>query len=200
LSSDIAVATRLTQGCTPLRNAAGETPLLHRVTACEGNVIATLDNRPALDVFCRDIGETLARDLNRAARYILVGLPVPGSDTGDYLARNVVGIDAKNKLMAIGAPVEQGMPIMFCRRDANAAREDLRRMLKNLRAELRGAPRAGLYYSCLGRGAQMFGEKSAEPQLIREELGDFPMVGFFCNGEISHDRLYGYTGVLTLFV
>jgi small ligand-binding sensory domain FIST len=25
-------------------------------------------------------------------------------------------------------------------------------------------------------------------------------VGFFCNGEISHNRLYGYTGVLTLFL
>ena len=30
-------------------------------------------------------------------------------------------------------------------------------------------------------------------------IGEVPLVGFFCNGEISHDRLYGYTGVLTLF-
>jgi hypothetical protein len=25
-------------------------------------------------------------------------------------------------------------------------------------------------------------------------------VGFYANGEISQDRLYGYTGVLTLFL
>ena len=25
------------------------------------------------------------------------------------------------------------------------------------------------------------------------------LVGFFCDGEISRDRLYGYTGVLTVF-
>jgi hypothetical protein len=25
-------------------------------------------------------------------------------------------------------------------------------------------------------------------------------VGFFGNGEIAHDRLYGYTGVLTLLI
>jgi len=25
-------------------------------------------------------------------------------------------------------------------------------------------------------------------------------VGFFANGEIAHDKLYGYTGVLTLFL
>jgi small ligand-binding sensory domain FIST len=36
--------------------------------------------------------------------------------------------------------------------------------------------------------------------MIRETFGDIPLAGFFCNGEISHDQLYGYTGVLTLFV
>jgi len=200
-SSDVDVATRLTQGCTPLRHGDGRgAPKRHRVTGCERNIIVELDGRPALDVFRDDIGEMLASDLNRAARHILVGLPVPGSDTGDYTARNLVGIDPKNNLIAIGAPVEHGMSIMFCRRDADAARDDLRRVLKSIGADLRGAPKAGLYYSCLGRGANLFGEKSAELGLIRRELGDFPMVGFFCNGEISHDRLYGYTGVLTLFL
>jgi small ligand-binding sensory domain FIST len=199
-SSDIAVATRLTQGCAPLTRADTHAPVRHRVTACERNVIVALDDRPALDVYREEIGEELARDLDRAARLVLVGLSVPGSDTGDYMARNVIAIDPKNRLFAIGALVEQGASIMFCRRDGNAAREDLLRMLRGVRGELQGAPRGGLYYSCIGRGAQMFGRKSAELELIRNELGDFPMVGFFCNGEISHDRLYGYTGVLTLFV
>jgi small ligand-binding sensory domain FIST len=31
-------------------------------------------------------------------------------------------------------------------------------------------------------------------------LGDFPLVGFFANGEIFHDRLYGYTGVPAVFL
>jgi small ligand-binding sensory domain FIST len=199
-SSDIAVATRLTQGCAPLKRPSDDAPLRHRVTGAEGNIIVSLDRRPALDVFREDIGEVLARDLNRAARSVLVGLSVAGSDVGDYLARNVTGIDPKNKLIAIGALVEEDMTIMFCRRDGGAAREDLTRMLKSIKSELRGAPKGGLYYSCIGRGANMFGQKSAELDLIRGQLGEFPMVGFFCNGEISHDRLYGYTGVLTLFV
>jgi small ligand-binding sensory domain FIST len=45
----------------------------------------------------------------------------------------------------------------------------------------------------------MFGEDSVEMKTIRQELGDIPLVGFFANGEISHNRLYGFTGVLTLF-
>ena len=53
--------------------------------------------------------------------------------------------------------------------------------------------------SCLGRGANLFGEDSEELKQIRDELGDFPLVGFYANGEGSQDRLYGYTGVLTLF-
>jgi small ligand-binding sensory domain FIST len=53
--------------------------------------------------------------------------------------------------------------------------------------------------SCLGRGANLFGDDSEELKQIRDELGDFPLVGFYANGELSQNRLYGYTGVLTLF-
>jgi len=60
-------------------------------------------------------------------------------------------------------------------------------------------PRGALYFSCLARGEHMFGARGAELELIRRVLGEVPLVGFFCNGEISRDRLYGYTGVLTLF-
>jgi small ligand-binding sensory domain FIST len=42
-------------------------------------------------------------------------------------------------------------------------------------------------------------QPGAELAQVRQALGDIPLVGFFCNGEISRDRLYGYTGVLTLF-
>jgi small ligand-binding sensory domain FIST len=202
LSSGVAVTTRLTQGCTPLAGSGGpgDATVRHVVTDGERNVIVSLDGRPALDVFKEDIGEVLARDLRRTAHFIHAAIPVPGSDTGDYTVRNLVGIDPRNKLIAIGAEVEAGMPILFCKRDAQSAREDLERMLESIAADAKRPPRGGLYYSCLGRGEHMFGAPSAELGMIRDRLGEFPLVGFFCNGEISHDRLYGYTGVLTLFL
>ncbi|MCX7893111.1 MAG: FIST C-terminal domain-containing protein [Burkholderiales bacterium] len=193
LSSGIPVAIRVSQGCAPLAAR-------HRITRAEGNVIVTLDGRPALDVFREDVGEVLARDLARAARYIHAALPVAGSDTGDYLVRNLVGFDARQRLLAIGAEVEPGMPLMFCRRDGAAARDDLERTLDSLAGEFRGPPRGALYFSCVGRGENLFGERSVELGIIRDRLGDLPLAGFFCNGEISHDRLYGYTGVLTVFL
>jgi small ligand-binding sensory domain FIST len=88
--------------------------------------------------------------------------PVSGSDTGDYLVRNLVGID----------------PERGCSRP----------------------PRGGLYFSCIARGPNLFGPDAAELRIVRRELGDVPLVGMFCNGEISNNRLYGYTGVLTVFV
>jgi small ligand-binding sensory domain FIST len=146
-----------------------------------------------------EIGEVLARDLQRAAGYIFVGLPVRGSDTGDYLVRNILGVDPQNDLVAIGEYVETGDELLFCRRDQESAEQDLQRMLVAVRQQL-GAPiRGAVYYSCLGRGQHMFGVPHRELGLIRETLGEVPLVGFFANGEISHDRLYGYTGVLTLF-
>lgn len=188
----VAVVTRLTQGCSPIGPH-------HEITECRRNILIQIDGRPALEVFKEDVGEVLARDLDRVAGYIFAGFPIAGSDTGDYLVRNLVGIDVNNNLVAVGEMLEPHRSIMFCRRDAQSAREDMQRMLTEIGAALNGSPRGGVYYSCLGRGPSLFGGESQELRMIRDALGEFPLVGFFANGEISHDRLYGYTGVLTLF-
>ncbi|MGA7982234.1 MAG: FIST N-terminal domain-containing protein [Chromatiaceae bacterium] len=192
-SERVGVVTRLSQGCSPIGPQ-------RKITEAQRNIMIELDGRPALDVLKEDVGEILARDLTRAGGYIFAGLPIMGSDTGDYLVRNLLGVDPQNKLVAIGDMVEPGGQVMFCRRDANTAREDLLRMLGAIKKSLNGPPRGGVYVSCLGRGVNLFGSDSEELKLIQTELGDFPLVGFYANGEISQDRLYGYTGVLTLFV
>ena len=191
-SDEVAVATRLTQGCTPIGPK-------HAITQAQRNIIITLDGRPALDVLKEDIGEKLARDLNQLGGVIFAGLPIARSDTGDYLVRNLVGIDVARGLVAIGDLTESGRQIMFCRRDNASATEDMARMLASMKQGLYTRPRGGVYYSCIGRGANLFGPSSEELNLIKAAFGEFPLVGFFCNGEISHNRLYGYTGVLTLF-
>jgi small ligand-binding sensory domain FIST len=115
--------------------------------------------------------------------------------------RNLVGIDENEGAVAIGSSVEEGERIMFCRRDRDSAVEDLKRMLNDLKRRAGGKDiRGGLYFSCVARGPNQFGPDSAELGLIRETLGDFPVTGFFANGEISNNRLYGYTGVLALFL
>ena len=192
-SEDIVVATRLTQGCAPLG-------VRHVVTDVRQHILVSLDGRPALDVLREEIGPDFSGNLDLVAGRIFVGLPIEGSDTGDYVVRNLVGLDTTHRLVAIGENVRPGTTLLFCKRDRGSAAEDLNRMLGSIRSGLYRQPRGGVYFSCLGRGASLFGDNSEELRIVRDQLGDVPLVGFFCNGEISHNRLYGYTGVLTLFL
>ena len=193
-SDSVIVHTGVTQGCSPISP--------HReITRVDQNIIVSIDGRPALEVFKEDIGRELAKDMTLVADRIFAALPVLGSDTGDYVVRNILGIDAANNLIAIGDRVTIGDPIMFCQRDQFTAKDDLIRMLRDLKKRCGSSlPRGGIYFSCLGRGRHTFGDDSTEMKLIEQELGGFPLVGFFANGEISHRRLYTYTGVMTLFM
>ncbi len=151
------------------------------------------------------------------------GLRVPGQFGADVLVRHIIGLDPSRHGMAVADRVPEGSHLAFCERSAQAARADLMRVCAEVRDELEpeemgltlaaalasdGTPVpatqarrivGAVYVSCVGRGGPHFGTPSAELQIVRHALGDVPLVGFFANGEIAHHRLYGYTGVLTVF-
>ena len=190
----VEVATALSQGCTPLGEA-------HVVTRAQDNILIELDGRPALDVMIEEIGPELGSDLQQIGGVIFVALPVTGSDTADYTVRNLVGIDPQHKVVAIAENIPEGDTVLFCRRDRDSAVEDMRRMTGDLKRRVGDrAIRGGLYISCAARGPNQFAAPDRETDIIRDTLGEFPMAGFFANGEISRDRIYAYTGVLTLFL
>jgi small ligand-binding sensory domain FIST len=194
LAADIPVMVTHSQGCSPVGP-------FHRITASEHSIIASLDGRRALDVLKDDVGEILARDLSRLGGYIHIALPVPGSDTNDYTVRNLVGIDPKGGMIAVGEDVDIGDRIMFVRRDPESAQQDFFTRLTSLKARIGGKPiRGGVFVSCIARGEAMFGEAGREVGLIQDVLGDFPLAGFYANGEICGNRMYGYTGVLSVFL
>jgi len=146
-----------------------------------------------------------------------------GQFGADVLVRHLIGLDPSRKGIAIADMPEVGMTLAFCERHAAAARADLMRVCAEIREELEpqevtaevaqalGASEAesaphvargiagAIYVSCTGRGGPHFGGPSAELQIIRRALGDVPLVGFFANGEIARNHVYGYTGVLTVF-
>ena len=192
-SDAVVVATRLTQGCSPVHSA-------HEVTGAQNNIVLELDGRPALDVLREDVGIDEHEELSRLGGQIFVGLSVAGTDIAEYVVRNLIGIDPGNRLIAIGDLAHKGQRLQFFRRDHETARTDMARMLDSIREGLYTPPRGALYYSCLGRGGALLGGESEELRMIQSALGDVPLAGFFGNGEISHNRLYGYTGVLTLFL
>lgn len=191
---EVAARTGLSQGCSPIGP-------VREVTDCEDNIIRALDGRPAQAALESDIGLAVG-DLGfvGAVQEVHVAVPVAGSDTGDYMVRNLVGIDPEVGWIAIGDSLAAGERLMFVRRNAATAEADLKRMLDSLKRRAGAPPKAAVYHSCVARGPNLFGGEGRELALIGEAFGDTPLVGFFGNGEISHDRLYGYTGVLTLFL
>lgn len=192
-SDAVTVATRLTQGCSPLGAA-------RRITGAQNNIVLELDGRPALEVLREDVGISDNEELSQLGGQIFAGLSVTGADIEDYVVRNLIGIDPANRLIAVGDLVQKGQRLRFFRRDHESARSDMQRMLDSIREGLYIKPRGALYFSCLGRGGALLGGESAELKMIEAALGDVPLAGFFGNGEISRNLVYGYTGVLVLFL
>jgi small ligand-binding sensory domain FIST len=188
---EVAAQTGLSQGFLPIG-------ALHAVTESVEHVLMRLDDRSALEVLLEDLGD-LGDDLSNLGGQIHVALPVAGSDTGDYTVRNLIGIDQEKGWIAAACELAPGDHVMFVRRDKVSAEADLRAMAKRVRARLDHPPRGALYISCIGRGPNMF-DGASEAQVVQEAIGsDVPLIGIYANGEISNNRLYGYTGVLTLF-
>jgi small ligand-binding sensory domain FIST len=189
----VPVATGLTQGCSPIGP-------VHTITRMQDELVAELDGRNALDVLKEDVGELLARDLRRLAGYVHAAVPVSGSDTADYLVRNLMGMDVPHGWIAVADDLSTGDRLKFVRRDAASAVEDMRRMLDDLKRRAGDRVRGAVYHSCIARGPNQFGPGAQELSMVADALGDVPVIGFFGNGEISNDRLYAYTGVLSLFL
>jgi len=218
----VTVISRVTQGCQPL----GRT---RQVTEAERNVVITLDGQPALPLLLADAGVSLdhPREAMRRLQNVLVGLTDASDDAlgrggqfgADTRVRHLIGFDPARDAVAIAGDIEVGMQISFCDRHVEAARRDLVRICAEIREEVEaeadeaalltghaeGGPAArqiagAIYVSCSGRGGAHFGGPSAELRTVRQALGDVPLVGFFAAGEIARHHLYGYTGVLTVFV
>lgn len=192
-SNTVSITTRLTQGYAIIGAR-------HQITECYQNIIMKLDHRPALEVLKEDVGKEIYKTLEKVAGYLFIALPIQGYDTGNYLIRNLISVDPEHKLLIVGESVSPGMSVTFARRDVLTAHKELTKMLNNLKNRITLPPKGGIYYSCIGRGEHLFGKDSQELKTIQSILGDFPLVGFFAYGEISHQHLYGYTGVLTLFL
>jgi small ligand-binding sensory domain FIST len=185
------VVVGLTQGCSPIGSP-------HSVSRSEGQILFSLDDQPALDVLRQEVGAPQGADPRSWLANIHAAIPVAGSDRADYVVRNIVGIGLEDGLVAIADTIGPGDRVMFVRRDPDSAERDLQRMLADLKTRATVKPKAGLYFSCLARGPNLFRHEAHELKAIQKTFGDIPIVGFFGNGEIAHDRLYAYTGILTL--
>jgi small ligand-binding sensory domain FIST len=123
---------------------------------------------------------------------------------GDFLIRNVMGLDAKNGSVAVASYIREGMRVQFHVRDGEAAAHDLDKVLERFKAEHPGCEvPGGLLFSCMGRGERLYGEVDHDSQAYVQAFGNKALGGFFCSGEIGPvgkgTFLHGFTSCFALF-
>jgi len=200
-SGNIALDTLVAQGCRPIGKP-------YCITKCDRNILLELDGQRPLELL-RDIFQTLnAQDQNLMHRALFLGLvmdPLKSHFTqGDFLIRNIVGLDPEKGILAVGNLLRAGQQVQFHLRDASTSADDLDHVLTGYQSHVgRPALAGGLIFSCLGRGQHLYGHPHHDSHAFINKLGSIPLSGFFCNGEIGPvagtTYLHGYTSCFALF-
>ncbi len=146
LSDDVPVRPVVSQGCRPIGQP-------FTVTRAERNLLYELAGQPAVRrlqdlVLAADDDE---RELMRSGLHLGVVVDEHRLEfgRGDFLVRNLLGVDQDNGALAVGDRLEVGQTVQFQVRDATAADEDLRLLLEPVDGD------AALLFTCNGRGTTL---------------------------------------------
>ena len=199
LDGGVTVDTIVSQGCRPIGK-----PMV--VTRAERNIIAELGGKPAYDQLA-ELFESLPNAEKKLVQQQLhLGIVTSeyrdNFEAGDFLVRNVLGVDPEQKVIAIGNYVRVGQTVQFHVRDELSADTDLTQRLSRNKAA-GGDILAALMFTCNGRGTRMFSIANHDANAVHHGFGPIPMAGFFAQGEIGpvadENFVHGFTASIALF-
>jgi small ligand-binding sensory domain FIST len=222
LSGNIVLDTIVAQGCRPIGP-------VYRVTEAERHIAlkvevvlpAMADQRQGgewesegvmtpLEALEEVLDNLEDRDRELAQQALSVGIASTEFKQtlgpGDFLIRDLIGVDPKVGAIAIGDRIRSGQRIQFHLRDAQAAADELENLLLRYCSNLKTgetSPAGSLVFDCLGRGERFYGVPNVDSQLLRQYFPQIPLAGFFCFGEIGPiggaTYLHGYTAAFGIF-
>ncbi|MFO0880341.1 MAG: FIST N-terminal domain-containing protein [Gemmataceae bacterium] len=200
LQGELGLRSIVSQGCRPIGR-----PLV--ITKAEENVILELGGRTPFD-HLRQLWDDLTPEeqalFQKGLHIGRVLNEYQGEfQRGDFLVRNVLGIERQSGALVITDHVRRGQTVQFHVRDAASADEDLRALLQlDLHANEK-RPAGGLLFSCNGRGTRLFDRPDHDAEAIRQEMGELPLAGFFAMGELGpvggQNFIHGFTASVALF-
>lgn len=200
----VKVTSLVAQGCKPIGNAMFVTR--HQSIPRGGDLLHELNGKPVVAVL-RELFESLSIG-DRALFQSSLFLGASFDDKreyrrGDFLIRNIAGLQREGgQGLYVAADLSDYAVVQFHVRDAKTSSEELETLLRREREE-RGAAEGALLFSCLGRGQGLYGVPNHDSDAFHRELGEAPLGGFFCNGEIGPIRgrtfLHTYTSSFALF-
>ena len=200
LRGNTGIRTLVSQGCRPVGDH-------FVVTRSDENVIFELGGKPAL-LQLKQIFDTLpTHEQALIQRGLHVGRVVSEYqdqfEQGDFLVRNVLGIDPDEGSIAVADFLRPGQTIQFQIRDQHTADAELNQLLQQLQNDENFTAGGGLLFSCNGRGTRLFSEPHHDASAVDQALGSIPLAGFFAAGEIGpvgkENFMHGFTASLALF-
>jgi small ligand-binding sensory domain FIST len=202
LSGNLVVDTAVAQGCRPIGTPG-------RIDKSHGHYLIEVSGKPALQFVQEQIDQLGEEEGELARQSLFLGIAMDPFRTappepGDYLIRNFLGVDRERGVLAVGEQLPIGRTVQLHVRDKRTSTEDLVVVLRRTLDRTGGAsPNGALLFSCLGRGRHLYGEPDKDSQLFRSVVGDVPLGGFFCSGEIGpvggETYLHGFTSSFGLF-
>jgi small ligand-binding sensory domain FIST len=200
LQGSVKVRSVVSQGCRPIGR--------HLViTRGEENVIEQLGGQPPLAHLQKLWQELSPQDQQLFQRGLHVGRVINEYQgefqRGDFLVRNVLGLDRETGALAITDRVRVGQTVQFHVRDAASADEDLHALLRTDVSGHAQRPGAALLFTCNGRGTRLFAQPHHDARAVRQEAGEVPLAGFFAAGELGpvggQNFIHGFTASVVLF-
>jgi small ligand-binding sensory domain FIST len=201
LTGNIQVDTVVAQGCRPIGD-----PMF--VTSAHENLIREIDGHVPRDVLANVYEQLPALDRELLSQSLFLGLAMRNDVSqyvpGDFLIRNILGMDPQSGALWVSTHVRDNSVIQFHLRDAATSAFDLERSLTAYRSSPLFAPSSGaLLFSCTGRGVGLYGQEDHDSNAFRRLIADTPLGGCFCSGEIGpvlHTTyLHGYTSAFAMF-
>lgn len=201
LTGNVIVDAVVAQGCRPIGK-----PL--QISEAQRNVILKLEDTPPLELL-QDLVTTLSpKDQQLMRHSLFIGVLMnefkDKPTQGDFLIRVILGLDPRIGAIAIGDRIRAGQTVQFHLRDAQASAEDLHWVLERFQEQEPDTELAGaLMFACLGRGEHLYEQPDFDSHVFQEIVGEIPLAGFFCNGEIGPvggtTFLHGYTSSFGIF-
>lgn len=198
LAGEVDLNPVVSQGCRPI----GEHFV---ITRGEGYVIKELSGKPPVQRLREVLAALSPQDAQLVEQAIFVGRVIneykETFSRGDFLIRNLLGLDPKTGSMAVGEQIRVGSTVQFHVRDSVSADEDLRAMLRPYKDP--GSAAGVLLFSCNGRGTRMWSEPNHDVSAVRDMCGPIPVAGFFAAGEIGpiggKNFVHGHTASMAMF-
>jgi small ligand-binding sensory domain FIST len=200
LKGEVKVRSIVSQGCRPI----GQHMV---VTRARDNIIEELGGQTPL-ARLQQLWQGLSpRDQQLFQQGLHIGRVINEYQgefqRGDFLVRNVLGLDKESGALAITDHVRVGQTVQFHVRDAETADEDLHALLQMDVSAHEQRPGGALVFTCNGRGTRLFSVSHHDARAVRKEVGPVPVAGFFAQGELGpvggQNFIHGFTASVVLF-